>query len=94
MCIPTADIAFECLARTLTNHPSPPRLDIKTTFVQTFQQHCEYVRTPRGVVLQPLASLGLDKWLVVFCDEINLPSQVLRDQECSIDIGQAVAIRP
>ncbi|CAM9166136.1 unnamed protein product, partial [Hapterophycus canaliculatus] len=43
--------------------------------LQTFQQHCEYVRTPRGVVLQPLASLGLDKWLVVFCDEINLPSQ-------------------
>lgn len=43
---------------------------------QAFQQHCEYVRTPRGMVLQPMASLGLDKWLVVFCDEINLPAQV------------------
>ncbi|CAM9106263.1 unnamed protein product [Ectocarpus fasciculatus] len=43
--------------------------------LQAFQQHCEYVRTPRGVVLQPMASLGLGKWLVVFCDEINLPSQ-------------------
>lgn len=44
--------------------------------LQAFQQHCEYVRTPRGVVLQPMASLGLGKWLVIFCDEINLPSQV------------------
>lgn len=43
---------------------------------QAFQQHCEYVRTPRGIVLQPMASLGVGKWLVIFCDEINLPAQV------------------
>lgn len=43
---------------------------------QAFQQHCEYVRTPRGVMLQPMAALGVGKWLVVFCDEINLPAKV------------------
>jgi dynein heavy chain 1, cytosolic len=41
--------------------------------LKTFAQYCEYVRTPRGTVLQPAQSLGVDKWLVVFCDEINLP---------------------
>ena len=62
--------------------PFPPYLIRLKMYVyhsehrQAFQQHCEYVRTPRGVVLQPMASLGLDKWLVVFCDEINLPAQV------------------
>lgn len=56
--------------------PSPAALVNMATFRQAFQQHCEYVRTPRGVVLQPMASLGVDKWLVIFCDEINLPEQV------------------
>jgi len=41
--------------------------------LKTFAQYCDYVRTPRGTVLQPAQSLGVDKWLVVFCDEINLP---------------------
>lgn len=27
-------------------------------------------------MLQPMAALGVGKWLVVFCDEINLPAQV------------------
>ncbi len=42
--------------------------------LKTFAQYGEYVRTPRGLVLQPAASLGgEEKWLVIFCDEINLP---------------------
>ncbi|XP_058810234.1 dynein heavy chain, cytoplasmic isoform X2 [Phymastichus coffea] len=38
--------------------------------LKTFDHYCEYRRTPNGVVLSP-AQLG--KWLVLFCDEINLP---------------------
>lgn len=40
--------------------------------LNTFHQHCEYRRTPNGVVLAPIQ---MNKWLVVFCDEINLPAQ-------------------
>lgn len=39
--------------------------------LKTFDHHCEYKRTPKGMVLRPTA---VGKWLVVFCDEINLPS--------------------
>jgi dynein heavy chain 1, cytosolic len=42
--------------------------------LRALQQHCETVRTPRGTVMQPAPSLGADTWLVVFCDEINLPA--------------------
>ncbi|RLN48678.1 hypothetical protein BBJ28_00009539 [Nothophytophthora sp. Chile5] len=38
--------------------------------LKTFSQYCEYKRTPSGMVLAPNAP---EKWLVVFCDEINLP---------------------
>ncbi|PIK60017.1 putative cytoplasmic dynein 1 heavy chain 1 [Apostichopus japonicus] len=38
--------------------------------LKTFDHYCEYRRTPNGVVLSPVQ---LGKWLVVFCDEINLP---------------------
>ncbi|TYZ65491.1 hypothetical protein PybrP1_001542, partial [[Pythium] brassicae (nom. inval.)] len=38
--------------------------------LKTFAQYCEYKRTPHGMVLAPNAP---EKWLVVFCDEINLP---------------------
>jgi len=43
--------------------------------LKTFSQYCEYARTARGTVLQPAQSLGVDKWVVIFCDEINLPEQ-------------------
>ena len=43
--------------------------------LKTFAQYCEYVKTARGVVLQPHNSFGADKWLVVFCDEVNLPAR-------------------
>ncbi|CAI5743819.1 unnamed protein product [Peronospora destructor] len=38
--------------------------------LKTFSQYCEYKRTPNGMLLTPNAP---EKWLVVFCDEINLP---------------------
>jgi dynein heavy chain 1, cytosolic len=40
--------------------------------LQTFAHYCEYKRTHDGVVLAPAQ---LNKWLVVFCDEINLPDE-------------------
>ncbi|KAF8934382.1 dynein heavy chain [Dissophora ornata] len=39
--------------------------------LKTLEQYCEYRKTPNGVLLSPLL---LGRWLVVFCDEINLPS--------------------
>ncbi len=39
--------------------------------LNTFAQHCEYKTTPKGPVLRPLSP---GKWLVLFCDEINLPA--------------------
>ncbi|KAI9606639.1 hypothetical protein H4Q26_006175 [Puccinia striiformis f. sp. tritici PST-130] len=39
--------------------------------LKTFDQHCEYKKTPNGVVLAPVQ---IGKWIVVFCDEINLPA--------------------
>lgn len=38
--------------------------------LKTFDHYCEYRKTPNGVVLSPVQ---LNKWLVLFCDEINLP---------------------
>jgi len=39
--------------------------------LKTFDQYCEYRRTPNGVVLAPTQ---INKWLVVFMDECNLPA--------------------
>ncbi|XP_041352869.1 LOW QUALITY PROTEIN: cytoplasmic dynein 1 heavy chain 1-like [Gigantopelta aegis] len=38
--------------------------------LKTFDHYCEFRRTPNGVVLSPIQ---LNKWLILFCDEINLP---------------------
>jgi dynein heavy chain 1 len=38
--------------------------------LNTFEQYCEYRKTPDGVILAPVQ---IGRWLVVFCDEINLP---------------------
>lgn len=38
--------------------------------LKTFDHYCEYRKTPNGVVLAPVQ---IGKWLVLFCDEINLP---------------------
>ncbi|ORY38141.1 dynein heavy chain [Rhizoclosmatium globosum] len=39
--------------------------------IKTFEQHCEYRKTPNGVILSPQV---VGRWLVLFCDEINLPA--------------------
>ncbi|KAI9295785.1 dynein heavy chain [Neoconidiobolus thromboides FSU 785] len=39
--------------------------------MKTFEQYCEYRKTPNGVLLSPTM---IGRWLVIFCDEINLPS--------------------
>ena len=39
--------------------------------IKSFDQYCEYRKTLNGVVMSP-AQIG--KWLVFFCDEINLPA--------------------
>lgn len=43
--------------------------------MKTFAQYCTYVRKGKGVVLEPDESLGSSSWLVIFCDEINLPEE-------------------
>ncbi|PAA89834.1 hypothetical protein BOX15_Mlig025375g2 [Macrostomum lignano] len=40
--------------------------------LKSFDQYCEYKKTPNGLVLAPQQ---LNKWLVFFCDEINLPDE-------------------
>ncbi|KAK5456057.1 dynein heavy chain [Exophiala xenobiotica] len=39
--------------------------------IKTFEQYCEYKKTLNGMVLSPTQ---LGRWLVIFCDEINLPA--------------------
>ena len=39
--------------------------------IKAFEQYCEYRKTLNGVILQPSQA---GRWLVVFCDEINLPA--------------------
>ena len=43
--------------------------------LKVFQQYCKYVRRGKDIVLEPAESLGAQSWLVVFCDEINLPEE-------------------
>ena len=43
--------------------------------MKTFAQYCTCVRKGKDVVLEPAESLGTNSWLVVFCDEINLPEE-------------------
>ncbi|KAF8634008.1 hypothetical protein AX15_001182 [Amanita polypyramis BW_CC] len=39
--------------------------------MKMFEQYCEFRKTPNGVILSPIQ---IGRWLVVFCDEINLPA--------------------
>jgi len=43
--------------------------------LKTFSQYCSYYRRGKSIVLEPMESFGTNNWLVVFCDEINLPSK-------------------
>lgn len=38
--------------------------------LKTFEHYCIHERTPNGVVLRPKER----GWLILFCDEINLPA--------------------
>lgn len=39
--------------------------------IKTFEQYCEYKKTVNGVQLSPTQ---IGRWLIIFCDEINLPA--------------------
>ncbi|KAL9059033.1 MAG: hypothetical protein Q9162_001421 [Coniocarpon cinnabarinum] len=39
--------------------------------MKSFEQHCEYRKTLNGTVLSPTQ---IGRWLVIFCDEVNLPA--------------------
>ncbi|KAJ3021261.1 hypothetical protein HKX48_008890 [Thoreauomyces humboldtii] len=39
--------------------------------LKTFEQYCEYRKTSTGTTLAPQA---IGRWLVLFCDEVNLPA--------------------
>lgn len=39
--------------------------------LKTFDQYCEYRKTLNGVIMSPTL---VGRWLVLFCDEINLPA--------------------
>lgn len=41
-----------------------------SSLMRSLEQHCEYKKTNTGTTLTPKVS---GKWVVVFCDEINLP---------------------
>jgi dynein heavy chain 1, cytosolic len=44
--------------------------------LKTFAQYCEIVDSPDGLIMQPnRQSYRESQWLVVFCDEINLPER-------------------
>ena len=64
--------------------------------LKTFDHYCEYRKTPNGVVLSPIQ---LNKWLVLFCDEINLPDMdkygtILIFSFCrEADIGDTITVK-
>lgn len=57
---------YELVSLNFSSATSPELL------MKTFEHHCEYKKTPKGTLLRPTAP---GKWLVVFCDEINLPQE-------------------
>lgn len=40
--------------------------------MKTFDHYCAYRKTANGLTLAPIQ---VQKWLVLFCDEINLPDE-------------------
>jgi len=55
---------FEMVFVNFSSSTSPALL------LKTFDHYCEYNKTSNGVILRPKQP---NKWLIVFCDEINLP---------------------
>ena len=58
--LPNVDLVT--LSFSSTSHP----------VLEVLEKRCSYKKTSRGVVLAPSSSSS--KWLIVFCDEINLPA--------------------
>lgn len=56
--------AFEIASLNFSSGTTPEML------MQTFNHYCEYVKTTNGLTLRPTAA---GKWLILFCDEVNLP---------------------
>lgn len=56
---------LECVSLNFSKDTSP------ATLVAALEQHCEYSSGEPGAVLAPKVP---GKWVVVFCDEINLPA--------------------
>lgn len=84
----------------LTGPVSSPRQVVGLNFssattpellLKTFDHYCEYRRTPNGVVLAPVQ---LGKWLVLFCDEINLPDMDKYGTQRVISFIRQVRVRP
>jgi len=55
---------FEMVALNFSSGTGPELI------IKTLEQYCEVKRTPKGLVCKPVQ---LGRWLVIFCDEINLP---------------------
>ncbi|KAL3472098.1 dynein heavy chain, cytoplasmic [Aspergillus californicus] len=65
---------FAALRKLPTMEPVGLNFSSATTpelLIKTFEQHCEYKKTLNGVVMSPNQ---IGRWLVIFCDEINLPA--------------------
>jgi len=82
LCGPPGSGKTMTLTAVLSNMPElvlvPLNFSSTTTpdlLLKTFAQYCEVVKSPRGLVMQPLPALGEGKWLVVFCDEVNLAAE-------------------
>eukprot|EP00002_Diphylleia_rotans_P002763 TRINITY_DN1178_c0_g2_i14.p1 TRINITY_DN1178_c0_g2~~TRINITY_DN1178_c0_g2_i14.p1 ORF type:complete len:4518 (+),score=1049.96 TRINITY_DN1178_c0_g2_i14:77-13630(+) len=56
---------YELLVINFSSTTSP------TLLMNTFESYCEYKKHPDGYVMRPKQA---SKWLVIFCDEINLPA--------------------
>lgn len=67
-------ILFETLRKDSTLETVGLNFSSATTpdlIIKTLEQYCEYKKTINGLVLSPAQA---NRWLVLFCDEINLPT--------------------
>lgn len=78
LCGPPGSGKTMTLLRALRNSPNLDVISLNfskdttpNTVLSALQQHCEYRKTNCGLKMTPRVT---GKWVVVFCDEINLPS--------------------
>ena len=82
---PLASVLLQVVGLNFSSATTPELL------LKTFDHYCEYRRTPNGVVLAPVQ---LGKWLVLFCDEINLPDMDKYGTQRVISFIRQVCSRP